>query len=301
MKPKVAFTAGDSRYENIGKALDLLKDDIDLTGKKDVFIKVNFVDLENEVAVTHVDGVRALLEFLRERYTGKISIGESTERESAMYGFRHFGYLDVLKEHNVNIVDLREDEWEILHLYNSEFQPMDIHYSKTMLECDYLISIGPPKTHDSATVTMSIKNITMGAVSHPHDDKHKIHQGPPVMNLDLYLMAIEHLPELAIIDGMVGMEGNGPVAGDPVDWGIAIASRDAVAADSLGSSLMGFPPETVGYLYYLAQKGYGVGDLEQMEIVGDNPDKYRKHFKPHPWYDWQQKWADEQVNKIIGL
>ena len=69
MKPKVALTAGDSRHDNIRKALDLINEDIDLTGKSDVFIKVNFVDVNNQVAATHVDGIRALLEFLRERYS----------------------------------------------------------------------------------------------------------------------------------------------------------------------------------------------------------------------------------------
>ncbi len=301
MKSRVALTAGDNRYETIRQALGLIKDDIDLTGKSDIFIKVNFVDVDRQVAATHVDGVRALLEFLRERYDGKIRIGESTEFGTTANAFKNYGYTEVLKKHGVEIVDLRDDEWKILHLYDADFKRMDVHFSKTMLDCDYLISIGPPKTHDSATVTMSIKNITMGGVSHPHDDKHKIHQGPPAMNLDLYLMAIEHLPELAIIDGMVGMEGEGPVSGDPVEWGIAIAGCDAVAADSLGAYLMGFPPETVGYLYYLAKKGYGTGDVAKMKILGEDPEKHRRKFKPHPWFEWQQKWQDERVNKILGI
>ena len=65
--------------------------------------------------------------------------------------------------------------------------------------------------------------------------------------------------------------------------------------------MMGFSPENVGYLHYLAEKGYGINDLTHMELLGEHPELYRKQFKPHSWYEWQQKWADERVNKIIGL
>lgn len=301
MKPKVALTTGDNRSENITNALDLIKDDINLTGKTDIFIKVNFVDIYNQITATHVDGVKALLAFLRERYNGKLSIGESTTPEPFADALKNYNYTDILKEYNVNVVDLMEDDWEILHLYNSDFQPMDIHYSRTMLKCDYLISISPPKTHDAVTTTLSIKNVVMGGPSHNYDDKQKIHQGPQAMNLNLYLMAIAHVPDLAVIDGMVGMEGDGPVEGDAIDWGIAIASQNAVAADSLGSNLMGFPAETVGYLYYLAKKGYGVNETSQMEILGENPSTCQMRFKPHKWYEWQKTWPDERVNKILGL
>jgi hypothetical protein len=67
---KVALTAGDNRSENIRNALELIQEDIDLTGKSDVFIKVNFVDTEIQAAATHVDAVRPLLEFIRARYDG---------------------------------------------------------------------------------------------------------------------------------------------------------------------------------------------------------------------------------------
>jgi uncharacterized protein (DUF362 family) len=301
MKSRVALTAGGDRARNIETALDLIKGDIDLTGKSNVFIKVNFVDTVIEPAVTHPDAVRPVLELLRGQYDGKITIGESTMQGPVEDAFEHFGYLDMLKKYDVGIVDMKEGNWEILHLYDSEFHPMDVHYSREMLKSDYLISIGPPKTHDSATITASIKNIVMGGVSHKHDDKHKIHQGPPAMNLDLYLMAKEHLPELAVIDGFVAMEGDGPVSGEPLDWKIAIAICDEVAADALAAEMMGFKYTTVGYVWYLHKKGYGNADPEQMEILGENPDNYRRQFKPHSWYDWQQKWPDERVNKILGL
>lgn len=298
---KVALTAGNNRSENVRNALDLIKEDIDLTGKSDVFIKVNFVDTEIQAAATHVDAVRPLLEFIRSRYDGNLRIGESPRDITARQAFEQYGYLDLLKEYEVEIVDMKEGSWEILHLYDSNLNPMDIHYSQEMLRSDYLISIGPPKTHDSATITASIKNIVMGGVSHKHGEKTKIHQGPQVMSLDLYLMAKEHVPELAILDGYVAMEGNGPVEGDLVDWKIAIASCDAVAADIFAADLMGFDLSKVGHLWYLQKMGYGEGDIRKMEIVGRNPDNYRRQFKPHPWYEWQIKWQDQKIADLLRI
>jgi uncharacterized protein (DUF362 family) len=300
MKSRVAFTARGSRHGNIAAGLDLIRDDIDLSGVSDLFIKVNFVSTTIHLAATHVDGVRALLEFLRERYTGKITIGEAT-RTPATDGFKRYGYMDLVPEFGVELVDLNHEDFEIIRLYDPGLRSMDIHYSKRILHCGYLVSIGPPKTHDSAIVTLSLKNIVMGAVSQNHGDRHKMHAGPPAMNLDLYLAAAKRLPDLSIIDGFTGMEGNGPENGDPVDWGIAVASADAVAADSLVSGLMGFPYTEVGYLWYLQAKGYGTGNPEDMEILGDDPAKYQKRFKPHPWYEWGKKWQDEKVSKIVGL
>ena len=102
---KVALTAGENRSENIRKALDFINDDIDLTGKSDVFIKVNFVDTDIQAAATHVDAVRPLLEFIRSRYDGKVSIGESTMMCPVQDAFEHYGYIDLLNQYNVNIVD----------------------------------------------------------------------------------------------------------------------------------------------------------------------------------------------------
>lgn len=301
MKSRVALTTGDSRENNIAKALDLIQDDIDLTGKSDIFIKANFVDTKNQLCSTHAEGVKALLKFLRERYTGKIRIGESHIFDPITEPFKTFGYMDILKEYDTEIVDLKDDEWEILHLYDSELNQMDIHYSKTMLDSDYLISISPPKAHDAVLVSMAIKNVVMGGPSHKFDDKVKIHQGNAVMNLNLYLMAIKHLPDLSIVDGFVGMEGDGPLWGEAVDWKIAAASCDAVAVDSMIADMMGFDPATVGYLYYLAKKGHGAGTISEMEVLGENPDNHRRKFRPHSHFEDQRDWEDERVNKILGL
>jgi uncharacterized protein (DUF362 family) len=297
---KVAFTAGGTRSQNIGNALRLIEKDIDLSGKSDLLIKVNFVNTEIQAAATHVEGVRALLQFLRERYSGRITIGEAC-LGPASSGFHNYGYQGLVKEFGVRLVDLNEGDWEILDLYDSEFKPMKVHFSKQLIESDYLVAIGPPKTHDSVVVTLSIKNVAMGGVSYKHNDKHKIHQGPQVMNLNLYLMAAKRLPDLSIIDGFTAMEGNGPEYGDPLEWQIAAASCNAVATDSLTAGLMGFDVSEIGYLSYLGKKGYGATSPGQMEILGQKPENYKRKFKPHSTFASQKLWRDERVNRLLGF
>lgn len=302
MKSKVALTKSGKRVENIEAALRLIENEneIDLETKSDVFIKVNFVSTRNQLAATHVDSVRALLRFLRGHYDGKITIGEST-LGSAREGYVRFGYLDLVQEFDVELVDLNEGEWQVLELYDSALRPMKLRFAKQLIESSYRISIGPAKTHDTVIVTLSIKNLAMGGLRYNTGDKFRMHQGYPVHNLDLYLLAKAYPPHLSIIDGYVGMEGNGPVSGNPVEWGVAIVSQDPVAADCLAAQLMGFDISDIGYLWYCYKKGLGVGEISEMDILGANSQDCYHRFRPHSTYEAQKGWRDERVSRLLKI
>ena len=310
MKTKVGLAKGRDRAQNVRQALNSIEDRIDLTTKSNVFIKVNFVSTENQLAATHVDAVRSLLEFLRERYDGKITICESTERPAAE-GYRTFGYLDLPREFGVQLADLNEGDWVPVEVYDSSLHRIELRYSKQVAESDYRIVIGPPKTHNVVVATLSIKNLAMGAllckpnsdmsVPAVDSDKHKMHQGHAVHNLNLYLLTRAYAPHLSIIDGFVGMDGDGPIDGNPVEWKVAVASRDPVAADCLTAHLMGFPITDTGYLWYCAKKGLGIGDPDQMEIVGERMRDCYCKFRPPPDYEVQKRWRDSRVAALLGL
>ncbi len=310
MKSRVALVKGDNRTENIRQALQSLAGEIDLSTKKNIFIKPNFVSSTNQLASTHVDGVRALLEFLRPRYKGKITIGEGAEVPTREV-YKKFRYLDLVREFDIELIDLSEGEWVPVDLYDAALRPMTLRYSKAIAESDYRIVINPPKTHDVVVATLTIKNLAMGALYckprvggigvSPDCEKLKMHQGHPVHNLDLYLLTKKYPPHLSIIDGCLGMEGDGPVGGTQVKWGIAIASQDPVAADCLAAHLMGFPLDETGYLWYCAKKGLGVGTLDQMEIIGADPQSCFHRFAPPPTYEAQKKWRDPKVAALLGL
>ena len=341
VKSKVALVKGGTRTENIQKALQLIERDIRLDVKSSIFIKVNFVSTTRQLAATHVDAVRALLQFLRERYQRKIIIGESTS-VPASEGYARFGYQDLVEEFGVELVDLNDGEWVSLQVYDSALQPTNVRFSKRVAQSDFRIAIGPPKTHDVVILTASIKNMAMGSlyyrvkagtsgslrnflkrgygiipsflrrsarVSQMRNiasiqiggDKRKIHQGYAVHNLNLYLLAKAFPPHLSIIDGYLGMDGDGPEAGDQVQWGVAIASLDPVAADCLAAQLMGFDVSDIGYLWYCYRKGLGAGEIEQMEILGAEPNDCRRRFRPPPTLEAQKCWRDNMVNTLLQI
>jgi uncharacterized protein (DUF362 family) len=96
------------------------------------------------------------------------------------------------------------------------------------------------------------------------------------------------------------MEGEGPGQGDPVDWRIALAGSDPLAVDTLTARLMGFDPARVGYLEYCRRLGLGVGDPEQIKVVGNvPPEEIRRTFAPHSAYERQLAWQLDGAERYL--
>lgn len=338
-KSKVALIKGDSRYDNIVKALSLIEDDVRLDGVKDILIKVNFVSTTCQLASTHVEGVRALLDFLCPRYDGPITIAEGSSSDT-FAGYRNFGYLKLADEYGIQLIDLNRDDWVWVQVYDRHLHPMKLRAARSVIESDCRIAIGPPKTHDTVLVTLSLKNIVVGSMirdvgrersssllhavgqlmptglkqspllaevktsvarSLNRSDKFALHQGYPAMNLNLYTLAKIMAPHLSVIDGYVGMEGSGPSHGDPVELGLAIASTDFLAADAVAVRIMGFDLDEIGYLYYCKLGGLGKADPEEIEILGNCTLEECIHpFKTHPTYKRQLEWQIPDVRRWLG-
>jgi uncharacterized protein (DUF362 family) len=356
-RSKVALIQSDDaaggRYDNASQALNLLADDIDLTGKKQVLVKPNFVSPHKPLACTHADAVRAVLDFVRARYDGPLAIAEGPSVEPAADAFRLLGYKPLAHAYGATLVDLNHDEPLPVDVYDWRLRPLRLHLARSVVESDFRISVGPPKTHDVVIVTLSLKNMIMGSLisrfthnlhsDNGHEngrnqssigkvskvlrrlmplgvrrlppiewmqfrvmstlepsDKMKMHQSYSVINLNLALLAPYVVPHLSVIDGYEAMEGNGPSEGTMVPWRVALASTDALAADVVGTSLMGFSIDQVGYLYYCKQMGLGAGDLSQIEIVGNGTvADCSRAFRPHATYQRQRRWKMRQAKVLL--
>ena len=347
---QVALVQGNSRYDNVRQALEGLSGEIDLADKKHVLIKPNFVVTHKPLAVTHVDAVRAVLDFVRARYDGPITIAEGPSIEAAAEGFRLHGYEPLVESHGVTLVDLNHDAAVPVDVYDWKLRPLRLDLARSVVESDFRISVGPPKTHDIVIVTLSLKNMIMGSLisrfthgAHSGNgsrlnigaiskviwrlvplwvrhlppaewatframstlepsDKMKMHQSYPVMNLNLALIAPLVKPHLSVIDGFEAMEGNGPSEGDAVLWQVALASTDALAADLVTATLMGFDPEEVGYLRYCKKLGLGVGNLAQIQILGNaSMADCARQFRPHDTVHRQRRWHLAQAEQYLDL
>lgn len=158
----VALARGHSRYDSVAGALRALKNRVDLRDVRSLLIKPNSVGVERQLAATHVDAVRAVLDFVRARYYGPVVVAEGAAVSSTDEGFQRFGYGLLVDECRVELLDLNVDDTGPVRVYDRRWRPLTVYLARTAVEADYRISVGPPKTDDVVVVTLSIKNIVMG-------------------------------------------------------------------------------------------------------------------------------------------
>ncbi|MFQ5428636.1 MAG: DUF362 domain-containing protein [Thermodesulfobacteriota bacterium] len=288
----VSLIRGENRRENTLKSLELLRDEIkEGITRRQVIIKPNFVSTSIQLASSHVDQIRGILDFLKGFYKGRVLLAEGATLGETEEGFKNFGYHSLIDEYDVEFLDLNKSPYELIALRNSQGRSFNVKVSRVLLDKEnYLISAARLKTHDTVVVTLSIKNIAMGSVLLP--DKIKVHQGYKNTNLNITALAQSLWPDLALIDGLVGMEGDGPILGEPIDVGVAIASTDPLAADRVGSEVMGVDFSKIGYLNQLADRGLGEGDMKKINIRGEALKDCVRPFRLHSYVEEQYKWAD---------
>jgi uncharacterized protein (DUF362 family) len=163
--------------------------------------------------------------------------------------------------------------------------------AKLYVKKPFVVSICRPKTHDTVIMTASLKNVLVGAIKHGVFKKRFLINHSTKLNYFLATLAKKIYPGLAIIDGTVGMEGNGPAYGTPIKSGWALVSFDALAADSLATYLMGFDIKDVGYLSLIGEEKLGkLYPKDKIEILGEDPAKLKKNFKPHKKFKSMINW-----------
>ena len=117
------------------------------------------------------------------------------------------------------------------------------------------------------------------------------------LSYNLFLLGtIGVQPDLAVLDGVVGMEGNGPVRGTPVEQGVALASTDWVSADRLGVELMGIDYSEVKYLQWCSAAGMGTDDLSMIKMIGPDYQKHITKYKLHDNIEGQRIWVIEDYS-----
>lgn len=97
-------------------------------------------------------------------------------------------------------------------------------------------------------------------------------------------------PHLSVVDGFVGMHGEGPRHGSPIRLRTVIAGTDPVAVDAVSAAVMGFDPMEIGHIALADAAGLGVGDLDRITVVGDPVDVVRQRCTPHSNIRVQRQW-----------
>jgi uncharacterized protein (DUF362 family) len=288
----VALIKGNDRSENIYKALKLIENEVfsGIQGKQ-ILIKPNFVQTSKQLAATHVDAVKGILEFLRPHYKKEVLIGESTAtKEGTFAGYKNYGYEALVNNYKVKLIDLNLGSYDYRYTIGANNEPVKIRICSPFLDPNlYIISTAIMKTHGFASVTLSLKNMLLGAPMNDYktSDKNNMHMGPhgepnDIIHFNMFHMAQHVFPDLAVIDGFTGMEGDGPSRGTPVDSRIAVASVDPLAADVLSARLMGYDSKKILYLSAMTDAGMGQGRLEKIKVLGDQVENCSYRFKNSP-------------------
>ncbi len=287
----VSISKGENRKENVRSALDLIAEDIKKRiGDRQIVIKPNFVSTSRQLASSHIDQIRGILDFLKGFHKERVIVSEAACGDTGK-AFKHFDYNNLSEEYDIQLIDLNRSPYKNVAIKDSDGRSFNVRVSALLLDRDnYVISAAKLKAHDTVIVTLSIKNMAMGAVLYP--DKMDVHQGIRRTNLNIAELAEQVWPDLSVIDGLEGMEGNGPVNGDPIDVGIAIAGTDPLAVDRVACEVMRVDFNKVGYLNHCFELGLGEADLQKIDIVGYPISECTCPFRLHRTVEKQYRWRN---------
>ena len=208
--------------------------------------------------------------------------------------FDQCGYTAVFQNYpQVQLVDLRTGTY-VLHpvpgggyAYQAMWVPSLVVQPNT-----FFISAAKLKTHLDAVATLSMKNL-VGLASEtayaqtvskrfPRHDLHNRGSDLSIMDLNMVRPI-----GFAVIDGVWGMEGQGPVLGTPVATNVVLAGLNPVAVDRVGLNVMEIPQNAVTYLSYAAQAGLGPPDTSGVTLLGDTYTPYPFVPAPTPPVLWR--------------
>lgn len=238
----------------------------------DVSLKVNLGwDLFIPGSITSPLMVEALIEEIRP-HVGRIFMVESDQvLEDIEKAFHLSGMADVCRRTGVAWVNMsRAETVPVEAPDNVVLKRIDV---PRILRETLLITVPVMKTHAKTVLTGAIKN-QWGCLSKMRHEYHLV--------LDDALADLNTVmrPTLAVMDGTIGLEGNGPKSGRPRVADRILCSADPVALDTVAAVNMGIDPATVRHLACCAARGIGTGDLSRIEVRGLDPAASRIAFRP---------------------
>jgi uncharacterized protein (DUF362 family) len=216
---------------------------------KTVLLKPNLVGLDPlGVMNTHPAVIAAARESFLRLGASQVLIGDGPamdrDTEAILESVRLRDYAGPLAR---TFVDLNVDDVERVPLKTHASRLQELYLPKTALGVDYLVSIPKLKTHHWAGATLSLKNmfgiVPGGCYGWPKNVLHWAGIDRAILDINAAAR-----PDFALVDGIMGMEGNGPIQGTPKSCGVLVLGSDPVAVDATCCRVMGLIPERVKYL-----------------------------------------------------
>jgi len=261
-------------YSRLDQAFEELKEKARLFSfaeklrNKKVLVKPNILGTyrPERAATTHPELVRQVVRWLRSA-GAQVTVGDNcgvggygiNERAAKISGI-----LDASEGAYVNVArDVVEKEIE-----SRFFKKLVL--SRAMMEADYIVNLPKLKTHTLSLLTLGIKNM-FGMLAGA--SKGKVHNS--AQRLEEFGEALSDIfrirpPELTIIDGVIGMDGNGPNVGRVRPIGYLLAGENAPAVDLVVAKMAGADAKRMHHIRITGERGLGPIDLKDVEITGEH-------------------------------
>jgi len=284
IKPKhsqVAILAaenyGKSLRDTILRGIQMCR--VEVRGKR-ILLKPNLVEFDPKGVInTHPAVVEAAVDSFKTLGAREVIVAEGPgHRRDNEYLLSASGLYDVLQEHSIRYVDLNTDNVRLTPLKSAFTRFNQLYLPETLYNADLLVSMPKLKTHHWAGVTLSLKNmfgVVPGSVyGWPKNALHWAGIDGSIVDINSSLP----LPRFAIIDGVVGMEGNGPLQGQEKKSGVLLFGSDLVAVDATAARLMTIEPRKVKYLLTAAEFLGNLG-YDQIEQIGEKVERHQQDFR----------------------
>jgi uncharacterized protein (DUF362 family) len=240
----------------------VLKEHLGDVRGRNILLKPNLVEFEPGTCInTHPIVVHAALEAFRALGAASVRIAEGPgHRRNTLDLAEAAGYFQTVPKFEEHFTDLNLDEVTRLRPAAQFSRIKKLYLPNSALGADLLVSIAKMKTHHWVGATLSMKNlfgvVPSGIYGWPKNVLHWA--GIDESIADLHNAFANHF---AIVDGIVGMEGNGPIQGSPKPAGVLVMGRDPVAVDATCCRIMKIDPMRIRYLQ-LATGGSGSAIVE---------------------------------------
>ncbi|MGE5567711.1 MAG: DUF362 domain-containing protein [Rhodospirillales bacterium] len=248
-------------YDTVRRAIS--GHNLDVRGKR-VVLKPNLVEFDPKAPInTHPVVVHAAFEAFR-AMGAEVRIAEGPgHRRDTLDLADAAGYFKIIPQFERHFTDLNLDEVSEVRLVRSVSRLDSLYLPHTVLGADLLVSMPKLKTHHWAAATLSMKNlfgVVPGAVyGWPKNVLHWAGIDESIADLH---RAIPR--KFAIVDGVIGMEGNGPIQGSSRLAGVIVAGDDPAAVDATCCRIMGIDPLKVRYLDFVARGRLGEENISQI-------------------------------------
>lgn len=273
-------------YESIPKAvigaIKLIEDNFsfDITNSNNILLKPNLLTSKKD-ACTQPSFIEGVLNYLKEKGVSmnRVYLGDSPGQSQKLGSdvAKKVGIYEICENYDINFVDF-ESKTPIIEEIEGSYRLNQIRVAGAVKDCDVLISLPRLKSHLEATMTGAIKNywgiIPGGLKAHYHLFGKNAKQFGEVL-ADNFSWIVKNKPKrLIVYDLQEIMEGRmGPGGGTMKKWDLILAGTDEVALDLIAAEIGKLKVKTVPHLKNAIERGLGVGNLEDIDIVGMSLEK----------------------------